>query len=604
MKPRQISWKWLLLGLAVVLLLGVAILPRQFGNSASLAARVTGALSEWTGGEVKLTGPLSVRYFPDVGLKGGFELTNASRLPLVKSITTDNAKISLDLAALLMGRLRIDAMRLNGPEIVLKDAPSLVMGPDQTLRARAANLLGGAPIGVVRVSDGTIRMPTASGTEVIETIDARLDASSGNGSVSSFGTFMLRGEKVGFSLKLGAPSETDVGLTLPIGLTFTSMPLIAKVKGTASLANGLQLDGAVQADMPNARRFLQWAGIPLPEGASLQRLAASGVAHWNGTTLTLDDGAFSLDGNAAVGLLALTPGERPRIEGTLDFDRLALDPYLASGTGTEPDAAQAKLADRAILKHFDADLRVSAADITAPAIRLGQGGFTISAKGGVIASEVGELELCGGSAAGRISLDLREEVAKVTLTASLFDVPVDGCLAPLALDVSIKGTGGARAELTTEGRNYKELVCGLGGSFKFDARSGAVPVDFARLLGTVTPLDGDGWSRNNATLFDHLKADCRLDGGHIWCDVFNMQTRRGLISGSGDVDLKQQTLDWNLFVASDAQPLKTSQFSIDTPLRISISGPLSRPSIRRADRPTLGEGSVQTDPAANQVSPR
>ena len=33
MKPRQIPWKWLLLGLIALLLAGLAILPRQFGDS-------------------------------------------------------------------------------------------------------------------------------------------------------------------------------------------------------------------------------------------------------------------------------------------------------------------------------------------------------------------------------------------------------------------------------------------------------------------------------------------------------------------------------------------------------------------------------------------
>lgn len=603
MKPRRISWKWLLLGLAVALVLGIALLPRQFSESSRLAARVTDALSAWTGGEVKLTGPLSVRYFPDVAIKSGFELTNASRLPLVKSITADKAKISLDLVALLSGKLRVDALRLHRPEIVLKNTPSLVMGPDQTLQARATNLLGGAPVGVVRVSDGILRVPTASGMEAIEKIDARFEANSGDGAVSSFGTFMLRGEKVGFTLTCGAPSQSVDGLQIPVALKFTSTPISAKLSGTASLTNALQLDAKVNAEMPSVRQFLRWAGIGLPEGASLQRLTASGMAHWNGTTLTFDDGAFNLDGNAAVGLLALTPGERPRIEGTLDFDRLALDPYVGGGTATEPPHAQGTLADQAILKHLDADLRVSAANISAPFISLGRGGFTISAKDGVVASEVGELELCGGSATGRIGLDMRAEAAKASVTASLTDVAVDGCFAPLALDVPINGIGALKVELTTEGRAYDELAQGLGGTFKLDARNGAVPLDLARLLGTVAPLDGDGWSRNSPSLFDQLKTDCRLDRGHIWCETFNMQTRRGLISGSGKVDLRQRTLDWTLFVASDAQPLRASQLSTVTPPSISISGPLAQPIIRRADRPTIGEGSAQTGPAS-QVSPR
>ena len=120
MKPRQLPWKWLLLGLIAILLVGLAILPREFGNSSQLTERVTQALSAWTGGEVKLTGPLAVRYFPDASIKGGFELNNPSRLPLVQSISTRQATISLDLAALMLGHISVDALRLIRPEITLQ----------------------------------------------------------------------------------------------------------------------------------------------------------------------------------------------------------------------------------------------------------------------------------------------------------------------------------------------------------------------------------------------------------------------------------------------------------------------------------------------------
>jgi len=605
MKPRQMSWKWLLLGAIALILAGLAILPRQFGNSTRLANRVTDALSAWTGGEVKLTGPLRVQYFPDVAIKSGFELTNASRFPLVKSITTGDARISLDLAELLLGRIRVDAMRLIRPEITLKEAPSLVMGPDQTMQARVTNLLSGTPVGVLRVRAGTLNVPTASGTETITKIDARFDALAGAGAMSSFGSFQLRGETVRFALECGASSDTADGLRIPVDLTLTAPLVAAKIKGVAALTNGLQFDGDVQAAMANARAFLRWAGVALPDGDSLQKLSASGAAHWNGTTLTFDDGSFTLDGNSAVGLLAITPGERPRIDGTLAFDRLALGPYLGGGVPAEAGpAAQAGPGDQPLLKYFDADLRISAGEITAPAVTLGRGSFTISAKQGVVTGEVGELELCGGSATGRIGLDMSQEVAKATFMARVSEVPVEDCLKQFALEVPVSGTGGLKAELSAEGRNYEELVQGVAGTVKVNAQNGAVPVDLARLLTAVGPLDGDGWSTNNVTLFDQLNAECRLGTGHIWCEMFNMQTRRGLISGSGDVDLGQQTIDWNLFVADHAQPLNASQLSSETPPRISISGALSQPMIRRADRPTLGDGSVQANPAASQVSPR
>jgi len=601
MKPRQIPWKWLLLGLIALLLVGLAMPPRQFGDSARLAARVTDALSAWTGGEVKLTGPLSVHYFPDVSIKSGFEITNASRLPLVKSITTNNARLSLDLAELLFGRIKVDALRLLRPDITLKEAPSLVMGPDQTLQAKVVNLLSGAPVGVVRLRNGTINLPTADGTEAIEGIDARFDVSSGTGALSSSGSFELRGETVRFALESGAPSDSAGDLRIPVNLTLKAMPVAAKFAGTASFVNGLQLDGNVQADMTSARDFLRWTGIALPDGKSLQHLSASGTAHWNGTTLTFDDGTFTLDGNEAVGLLAVTPGARPRVEGTLAFDRLALDPYVGSAAPAEGAAAQA---DQPLLKNFDADLRISATEMTAPAVKLGRGGFTISAKQGLVAGEVGELDLCGGSATGRIDLDLSQDLAKAKVIATISGVPVEDCLKELALEVPVNGTGGLRAELSSEGRNYDELTQAVVGNFKVSAQNGAVPVDIGRLMTAINTLDGDGWNRNSVTPFDQLNADCRLGTGHIWCDTFTMQTGRGTISGSGDVDLGQETIDWKLFVADHAQPLSASRLSTESPPRISISGALSQPMIRRADRQTLGDGSVQTNPASGNVSPR
>ena len=156
----------------------------------------------------------------------------------------------------------------------------------------------------------------------------------------------------------------------------------------------------------------------------------------------------------------------------------------------------------ALIKYFDADLRISAADISAPMIKLGRGGFTISTKDGVLASEVGELDLCGGEASGSVNVDLSREVAKANLVASLDDVPVEGCLDASFL-VPLKGTTSLKAEMSGEGRTYPELIQALSGGLKVNATNGAIPLDLARLLAAApTPLDGEGWSRNSVTLFD------------------------------------------------------------------------------------------------------
>ena len=62
-------------------------------------------------------------------------------------------------------------------------------------QAQIANLLSGAPIGVLRLRDGTLNLPTATGSEAIKRIDARFDASSGTGTMSSFGSRVARRDR-------------------------------------------------------------------------------------------------------------------------------------------------------------------------------------------------------------------------------------------------------------------------------------------------------------------------------------------------------------------------------------------------------------------------
>ena len=111
-------------------------------------------------------------------------------------------------------------------------------------------------------------------------------------------------------------------------------------------------------------------------------------------------------------------------------------------------------------------------------IKLGRGGFTISTKNGVLASEVGELELCGGEASGSVGIDMSQEVAKANVTASLDDVPVEGCLDASFL-VPLKGNTSLKAEMSGEGRTYAELIQALSGGLKVNAANGAIPLDLA-----------------------------------------------------------------------------------------------------------------------------
>ena len=118
--------------------------------------RPTTKLSTWTGGKAKFTGPVRVTIFPDVSVRGPFELTDSTRVPLMRSLVARDAKISLDLVDLLRGRVTIDALRLLKPRVTLRNG---ALPQEQPPQALLASLLTGAPVRVLHVRKGRIKLP-------------------------------------------------------------------------------------------------------------------------------------------------------------------------------------------------------------------------------------------------------------------------------------------------------------------------------------------------------------------------------------------------------------------------------------------------------------
>ena len=590
MKPSQLPWKWLLFGLLAVLLLGISLIPWLIGDTSRFADRVAERLSAWTGGKVKFTGPVQVSFLPDISVRGPLQLANSANLPFIRSMTVKEAKVSLHLVDLLRGRVSIDALRLQKPRIKLKDGPLAKPAPNSVLAA----LLTGAPMRVLHVRNGRIDL----GLFPIKDFYLQLDAGEETGAVSGTGSFAYKGETVRYALESGSPVASANDETVPFTLTLISAPGKATIAGTISHAGAYAAEGKMQAEIGNLRDFLNWVDFELPPGDSLGAFSLAGSFHLGGGTLSVDDGTFSLDGNKAVGVLGVSASPRPRVEGTFAFDHLSLDPYL-----DKRDITGAMLFDQALLRYFDADLRVSGGEIVAGPLNLGKGGFTITAKNGSVTTEVGELELCHGSAEGRLNAELTPLVKEFSLVADLTDVTLESCLRPLGLPAKITGTGTLKAELTSKGSTPAEITRNLGGVFALNAHDGTVPLDFAQLSSTPMPLEASGWSRDSGSSYDKLTAECRLGSGHVACEHLNIETPRETVVGSGNVDLPKQTLNWNLSVAKLGGSARVPPSPPGGARKVSIHGSLRQPVIRRTDRSTVGEGSLPADARGEQRMP-
>jgi len=520
----------------------------------------------------------------------------------VQSIEVKEAKVSLNLVDLLRGAVAIDALRLLKPRIRLNDG-TLPVSP-RAAEAEMSKLLADAPVRALHVRKGRIKLGRNGGS--IKEIYAHLNVSEDTGAVSGFGSFSFGDATVRYTVETGPPSMTAAAESIPVQLGFDSKLVRAKISGNASYQTEFKLDGEIEAEIDDLRRFLRWTGVRLPAGESLKTFTAAGTFHLSGPNLTFDDGTFTIDGNKAIGLLAVTSTQvRPRFEGTLAFGRLVLDPYLGKSVRqTETSSPErASLLDGALARYFDADLRISAAEIEAGTLKLGRGGFTISAKDGIVSGEIGELELCGGSADGRVSLDLEETTTPMDVVANLTDVSLDSCLESFGVNLPLKGIGAVKAELSTSGETLADFKRTLTGTLVLAVKDGSVPVDLSHLLAATTPLEENGWSGDNGSQFSQLDANCRVIAGVIRCASVTMRTAQGSVSGGGTVDLPSQTLDWNLSVTDDIEGAKTSQLTEQDKTKVSIRGALLEPTIRRADRPTLGEGALPSPSTGQQALP-
>jgi hypothetical protein len=181
------------------------------------------------------------------------------------------------------------------------------------------------------------------------------------------------------------------------------------------------------------------------------------------------------------------------------------------------------------------------------------------------------------------------------------DVSFEHCLAPLALGVPIRGTGDLSLDLSADGSAQADLLADLSGRFKVSARSGTVPIDLSRFL-TTTPVEATGWTDGGSNSFDRLQADCSVNSGQIRCENLTLQRGEESVAVDGSIDLTKGSVDWTLTTGPASGPVSVS-VAPSAPA-LSIRGPLSHPSIRRADRATVGEGRLLGNPAPSLGQPR
>jgi len=442
------------------------------------------------------------------------------------------------------------------------------------------------------VRRGTLYVVASDGSsETIGDIQAELSGRR-KGQVTARGSFALRGQRIAFDAAVTLPADKRAPARWPAKFLLKGDLLEASFDGHLDVAADLQLAGSAELSSPSLRRLARWLGVPVPSAEGLNASSIRGQINWARRILAVEDAKVSLDGNEGAGALVLNmTGERPLIDGTLAFAALDLTPYA------EAVRSQSFLFDRQtatwsafdlsfpLIRHVDADLRISAPKVALKGYGLGRGAATITVRSGRLLADIAELELLSGKASAQITANTQDLLPRYTLrgklegfeagpaAAALFGAPVLTGRSTLTLDV--QSAGQTPAELWRRLSGKAALSVADGGRLAFDAKAlRAAARESGRPPGWGTLAKGQ-------TVVEHMQARGLLREGVLTAELAQARAGQLAIAAAGRVDLAERTLDLQLFAKANPpadRPLKTADL-VDADL-VSVTGSWQEPLVR------------------------
>jgi AsmA protein len=428
---------------------------------------------------------------------------------------------------------------------------------------------------------GTLYVTGADGSwETISEIQAELTGRR-KGQISGRGSFTIRGQRLAFDATLAPGTEKRNPPRWPTKLTLKGDLLEASFEGHLDVGESLQLSGQAELSTPSVRRGARWFGVPVPSSEGLNAATIKGQINWARHTLAFEDARVTLDGNEASGALVLhVGGDRPLIDGTLAFNALDLTPYV------EAARSQSFLFDRQtaswstfdlslpLIRHIDADLRISAPKVAVKGHGLGRGAATITVRAGKLLADIAELELYSGKVGVQVSVNANELVPRYTLRGKVENFEAGYAATALFGAAVLTGRSTLSLDLAAAGQTPAELVRGLSGKVALAmTEGGRVGLDIKALRAAAKADGPPGWGplAKGQTGLEQIEARALVRDGVLITETVRARSGAGGVVASGRVDLAERTLDLHLSVkpyASADKPVKPTDILAAEAVRV------------------------------------
>src|SRR6185295_14464112 len=206
-----------------------------------------------------------------------------------------------------------------------------------------------------------------------------------------------------------------------------------------------------------------------------------------------------------------------------------------------------QLFDLSSLSSTDLDMRLSAAQVTVGATKLGRTAIGANLRAGALALSVGEAQVYGGIAKGSFGIARSDAVADVKAQLQFTDVDLQACASELFGISKLSGRGNLNLSLVASGASPFGLASSLDGNATLTGHDGAIAgFNVEQLLKRLErrPLSGGGNFRSGSTPYDNLTVSVKFNDGIATVEDVRVDgpTTRLTLTGTASVPSREYDL--------------------------------------------------------------
>lgn len=575
MDPLARLWPRFLAAALGLAALASAAVGTRVSERASDPLALVAALERETGLRVRGVTSLEPAFWPSPGLRA--HDVSLSGDGVLREAEISALTVHLSLLDLLIGRLRVGAVTIEGARVLLdtsrRVAPSV----------RAAAARGRRRLDTVRMRDLTLRLAgpgAALGT--LRLPEADLHWRDADAPASLVGRVAWRDIEGSAALWVQSPVDLWNGRTSVILARLTSTALTFNAQG--EYAEGLGYRGYVSARSDDLRA-LEASGMvetPLLRNVSKAKLRADVALTHHGASFTA--ASIGVGPDIFEGSMTLRRDEgRPSLSATLAAAKLNLTPWL----GAVPrllthDAHGERVWSRVPLAvgedaRLDLDLRVSAAQLSLGRYKASDVALAVLLKRGRFDLTVSDANGYGGAARGRLSLGPKGGRLEARGALQLSDVDLSQLPRQGAARTRLRGVVSGQLSFDAYGDDVAQMAAHLDGRLVATLREGEIAgLDLEHVLRRPSRLGSVIVRTTMArTSFDAASLSLRATGGVAMINDASLSGPGVVANARGAIDLARLTASLRL----EAAPAGAGGAAAPRPV-FYLAGPLDRLEMR------------------------